>query len=68
MSTFSEDMLAKYQALLLANAGLKSVTVDGVQTTFEDLRAQYEYWERKVGRENGTGKPRLSSIDMSGAS
>lgn len=68
MSTFAEQMVAKYEALLLANAGLKFVEIDGTRTAFEDLTAQYEHWKAKANREGGTGKPRLSVVDMGGAS
>ena len=66
MATFADDMVEKYERLLRANAGLKSVSVDGVQTTFDDLTKQWEYWRRVQANEAGTGKPRLSVIDMSG--
>lgn len=66
MATFADDMVEKYEGLLRANAGVKSVVVDGVQTSFEDLTKQWEYWRRIQAKEAGTGKPRLSVIDMSG--
>jgi len=65
MATFAEDMVAKFEGLLRDNAGLRSVTVDGVATTFEDLTQQWEYWKRQAARESGSGKPRLSVCDMS---
>lgn len=50
---FVDDMLAKYQALLLANPGVTSVVVDGVSVSYADLEAKVEYWSGKVDASNG---------------
>lgn len=63
--TFAQTMLTKYESLLEANAGLKSVVVDGVQTTFEDLTTQWKFWKNEVAKADGNGKPRLSAVEMS---
>lgn len=63
MSTFAEDMVEKYQTLLLANAGVKSVTVDGQSMTMDDLERKLEYWSRKVAAANGT-RPRVMQINL----
>ncbi len=62
--TFYEQMLAKYQAALLAAApGVQSVSVDGTSVSYSDAKKEFEFWEKKVAIESGT-RPRITSIDM----
>jgi hypothetical protein len=63
--TFAAQMLAKYQQLLLDNAGSTMVTVDGQTVQFADLEAKYRYWQGQVNRENGT-RPRAAKINLGG--
>ena len=63
MATFAEDMVEKYQALLMANAGVKNVSVDGQNLTLDDLEEKLEYWSRKVAAANGT-RPRVLQINL----
>lgn len=58
-------MVAKYEQLLLENAGAHSVTVDGQSVTFTDLEERYEKWQRKLAAEQGT-RPRVAQIDLQG--
>lgn len=60
---FADDMVEKYQALLLANAGVKSVNVDGQSLSLDDLEKKLEYWSRKVARADGT-RPRVMQINL----
>jgi len=62
---FARDMVSKYEALLAANAGMRSVSVDGQSVTYDELEKQYEFWVKKAGAEAGT-RPRLSKINLSG--
>jgi hypothetical protein len=64
-ATLAEKMVAKLEALLLENAGLTSVTVDGVSTTFDDLTAQYAYWKKQVASEQGRSRT-VSTIIVGG--
>ncbi|HUX01273.1 MAG TPA: hypothetical protein VMY35_09890 [Phycisphaerae bacterium] len=59
MSTHAEQMVARFQDLLLANAGVTSVSIDGVSVTYGELERRLAYWERKVGIALGT-RPRVS--------
>jgi len=61
--TFAEQMLAKYQQLLLANAGLQSANVDGQTITLRDLEEKWEYWTKMVAIEQGR-RPRISTIKL----
>ena len=63
--TFAEQMVTKLEALLLENAGVQSVNVDGQAVTFTDLQRQYDYWKGKVARESGT-RPRVASVNLGG--
>lgn len=65
-TTFAEDMVTKYKALLTDLGGLKSITIDGTSHTYEDLAAKLEYWEKKVARAAGT-RPPLSTIGLNGS-
>lgn len=61
--TFAEQMVAKLEALLLKNAGLKAVNVDGTMVSYDDLEAKWEFWKTKVAREGG-GKRRAATISL----
>lgn len=63
MPTFAENMVEKYQALLLANAGVKNVNVDGQNLTLDDLEQKLDYWSRKVSRADGS-RPRVMQINL----
>lgn len=65
MSTFADQMVAKYEALLLANAGLTSINVDGQVVSFADLEAKYQQWKSMAARESGR-RPRAAQIKLSG--
>ena len=62
--TFAEQMLEKYEELLLANAGLKQVSVDGQTVSYAELERRYEFWRRRVAVERGS-RPRSASIKLS---
>ncbi len=61
--SFAAQMVAKYEALLLANAGMTSVNVDGGQVAYADLEAKYSFWKSKLARENGS-RPRAAQIKL----
>lgn len=63
--TFAQQMVTKLQAMLLANAGLESVMIDGIATKFSDLEAKLAYWQSKVDAEQGT-RSRVTSINLGG--
>lgn len=63
--TFAEQMVAKYQAILLASAGLKMVSVDGQTVSYADLEEKYQFWVRKVEQESGT-RGSVAAIDLTG--
>lgn len=64
---FAEQMVEKYQALLLTAAGRRSVQVDGQAITYQDLYAEYNRWRRELARLKGA-KPVANTIDLSGQS
>lgn len=59
-------MLAKFETLLQANAGLSTVNVDGQVVQFSDLQNQWRFWRNEVAKESGT-RNRFNAIDLSGA-
>lgn len=61
--TFAQQMLDKIEALLLANPGVQSITIEGESVSYADLVKQYDSWAARVARENGT-KPRSAQIDL----
>jgi len=65
MATFAEQMVAKYEALLAASAGLDTVSVDGQSVRYADVEAKYRYWKREVAREKGE-RPQAASINLGG--
>ena len=64
MATHAEQMVEKYEALLLANAGVQTVTVDGVTVSYADLEQRHRYWRKQVAREKGR-RPTAASIKLS---
>jgi len=64
MATFAEDQVSRLETLLASSVGVRSVSVDGVSVSYDDLLRQYDYWKSKVALEGGT-KPRVSSINLS---
>ncbi len=59
----ADDMVAKLEALSLANAGLKQITIDGTVISFDDLGRQLEYWRQVAARANST-RPRSAQIKL----
>jgi hypothetical protein len=62
--TFAYHQMMKLEKLLASNVGVKQVTVGNTTIAYEDLLKQYDYWKRKVARENGC-RPRASQINLS---
>jgi len=65
MATFAQQMVTKYEQLLLENAGLTVVNVDGQQVSYADLEAKYEHWRQRVLKEAGK-RPAISRIRLDG--
>ena len=61
-----DTIVAKYEALLEANAGMKSVSVDGQTITYEDLHKRWEFWKAKAARLKGN-RPRVLGMDLRNA-
>lgn len=64
MPSFAEQMVTKLETLLLASAGLKSVSVDGEAVSYADLESRYDYWKSRVSRESGD-RPLSATVDLS---
>jgi len=60
--TFAEQMVEKYEALLLKYAGFKSVSIDGQTTTIDELEAKYEHWKSVLARETAGGCAKTISM------
>lgn len=65
--TFDEQMVAKIQAVLLANPGATVCTYDGQQTTYADLEKRLQFFERRVAMASSTN-PRspILGVNFSG--
>jgi hypothetical protein len=50
---FAQQMVDKYQGLLLKVAGVHSVSVDGIPMTFNDLNKELLRWMRAVRAAKG---------------
>jgi hypothetical protein len=61
--TFAQQMVAKYQALLLSSAGLTKVSIDNQEVRVADLEKAYGFWQRKLAALTNT-RPRVVSIDL----
>lgn len=67
MSTFADQMVAKLEALMLANPGAQMVNVDGNQVSFRDLEKSYSYWKSRAARASGA-RPIAAQINLAGSS
>lgn len=65
MATHAETMVTKFAELLEKSVGLQSVAYDGTTITYTDLEAKYEFWCKKVARENGT-RPVVGRLNLGG--
>ncbi len=65
MVSFADQQVEKFQTLLSANVGVKSITVGNTAVTYEDLLKQYDYWKGRQAREQGK-RPRAAQINLSG--
>lgn len=63
--SFAYHQVERLERLLTNNVGVKSITVGNTLVSYDDLLKQYDYWKRKVARENGR-RPRASQINLSG--
>jgi len=63
MATHAEQMVEKLEQLLLENAGLTEVNIDGQKTAYADLEAKLEHWQAKV-RQERSGKATISTIRL----
>ena len=64
MATFAEEQVERFETLLAEAVGVKTIEVDGQRVTYQDLKREYAYWKRVVGREKGT-RPTSSQIKLS---
>lgn len=62
---FAEEMIAKYQAIMLKSAGLRSVSVEGESMSLDDIEAKWTFWKKERNRIKGT-KPKIAVIRMGG--
>ncbi|MCJ7543971.1 MAG: hypothetical protein MUP47_05300 [Phycisphaerae bacterium] len=65
-ATFAEQMVAKYRQLLLENAGLVTINIDGQDVSYADLETKLEHWEGKVAKQRGRA-PSVSRIRLDGS-
>ena len=63
MPTIAQQMVEKYEALLLANAGVESVVVDGRRIAFHDLEKKHAYWSRRREAELNK-RPVVNTLDI----
>ena len=63
--THAEEMVEKLEALLLANPGVQSMTIDGVTVAYADLSKQLRHWQSVVAREAGR-RPSAATVDLGG--
>lgn len=52
--SFASDQLTRIEAVLAKTSGAKSVNVDGVSISFDDLIAQRKHWQQEVANEAGS--------------
>jgi len=67
LASFAQRMKAALETALATNtqAGLVSIQIDGQAVTYnrKDARDEYEFWSRRVARENGA-RPNVATIRL----
>ena len=63
--SFATEQVARIEALLAENPGVKTVVVGNTTVTYEDLLKQYDYWKGLADREAGR-RPGAKQINLSG--
>ena len=63
MATHAEQMVVKLEQLLLENAGLTDVDVDGQRVAYADLEKKWQFWKGQVAKAKGR-KPTLATIRL----
>lgn len=46
-------MVARLEALLLENAGLTEVNIDGQDVAYADLEKKWQFWKSQVAKDKG---------------
>jgi hypothetical protein len=69
--TFAKSMVVKYQTLLTRHAGKRVIKVDGIETTFDQLRKEFEHWRSELQVLESLGvtnapSSMVATVDMSG--
>jgi hypothetical protein len=62
--SFATNQVARIEALLAENPGVKSIVVGNTTVTYEDLLKQYDYWKNLADREAGR-RPGAKQINLS---
>lgn len=52
--SFASDQLARIEALLARNPGVRQIVAEGVTVQYDDLLAQRRHWQKEVDRESGS--------------
>lgn len=65
MATFAEDQLARIEALLARNPGVRQISFEGVTVAYDDLVKQRDYWLNQVAREQGK-RTAIIRVDLGG--
>ena len=63
--SFATEQVARIEALLAENPGVKTVVVGNTTVTYEDLLKQYDYWKGRADREAGL-RPGAKQINLGG--
>ena len=61
MASFAAQQVARLETILAQNVGVASISVDGVNVSYNDLYEQYLLWKSRCARENGQ-RPRAAQI------
>ena len=62
---FAREQMRRIQCAIENAKGAKSVVVDGVSVTYDDLLAQHRYWQNELDRVTGQ-RPMVARIKLSG--
>ena len=63
--SFASDQLARIEALLARNPGVRPISVDGVTVSYDDLIAQRKHWQKEIAKEDG-GRSPIVPISLGG--
>lgn len=61
--SFAAEQVTRLEAIMAANPGASTVTIDGQTVSFADLEKRWQFWKNEAAKAAG-GRRRVSQIKL----